>query len=40
MDHINPYRLEMGTNIKELLGKSLHDFWQKIIMDELKALES
>ncbi len=35
MDHINPYRLEMGTNIKELLGKSLHDFWQKIITDEL-----
>ena len=36
-DLIKPYRLEMGTNIKETLGKDLYEFWSNEI---LKSLEN
>ena len=32
-DLINPYRLEMGTSINEILGKSLTEFWKKETTD-------
>ena len=35
MDNINPYRLEMGTNTKLLLGESLVEFWKNAVTDEL-----
>ena len=31
LDLINPYRLEMGTSIKNILGEQLSDFWKKIL---------
>ena len=39
-DIIQPYRLEMGTNISSLLGKSLTDFWKEkitqLLNDDIK----
>jgi len=35
LDLIQPYRLEMGVNIKTILGKNLPQFWQKKIADFL-----
>lgn len=37
MDAIQPYRLEMGTKMKNGRGKSLYDFWGARIADRLKA---
>ncbi len=28
LDEIQPYRLEMGTDTKNLIGKNLYDFWE------------
>ena len=36
LDIISPYRLEMGTNTKTILGQSLVEFWKKDITDSLK----
>ncbi len=35
MDAIQPYRLEMGTKIKNPRGKSLYDFWGSRIGEQL-----
>ncbi len=35
MDAIQPYRLEMGTKMKNGRGKSLYDFWGGHISDQL-----
>jgi cytoplasmic iron level regulating protein YaaA (DUF328/UPF0246 family) len=35
LDLMQPYRLEMGTNSKEILGKNLPEFWQEKIADFL-----
>ncbi len=44
MDKMQPYRLEMGTKLKNPEGKDLYAFWKdnvtKRINDELKALKS
>jgi len=37
MDAIQPYRLEMGTKIKNPRGKSLYDFWGSRIAETLKS---
>jgi len=37
MDAIQPYRLEMGTKMKNPRGKSLYDFWGSRIADTLAA---
>lgn len=34
-DLIQPYRLEMGINLKVLGKQSLYDFWRKLITDRL-----
>lgn len=31
LDKISPYRLEMGTSIKDILGKNLPDYWKSDI---------
>ena len=36
LDLISPYRLEMGTNTKVILGQSLTEFWKKDITESLK----
>ena len=36
LDLISPYRLEMGTNTKFILGQSLVEFWKKDITISLK----
>ncbi|AZL15514.1 peroxide stress protein YaaA [Rickettsiales endosymbiont of Stachyamoeba lipophora] len=33
LDLLYPYRLEMGTNTKELIGQSLYQYWQQPITD-------
>lgn len=41
LDLIQPYRLEMGTNLKNPKGKNLYQFWQEKITDFLnKELEN
>ena len=35
MDAIQPYRLEMGTKMMNPRGKSLYEFWGRILADEL-----
>lgn len=35
LDLMMPYRLEMGTNMKEILGQNLPQFWQEKIADFL-----
>lgn len=37
MDAIQPYRLEMGTKMKNPRGKSLYDFWGSRISETLEA---
>ncbi len=37
LDAIQPYRLEMGTKLKNRRGKSLYDFWGTRIADKLNA---
>jgi cytoplasmic iron level regulating protein YaaA (DUF328/UPF0246 family) len=37
LDAIQPYRLEMGTKMKNTRGKSLYDFWGTILADQLNA---
>ncbi len=43
-DIVQPYRLEMGTNIISLLGKSLSDFWKEkitqLLNDDIKRNNS
>ena len=34
-DVIKPYRLEMGTNTKNILGSSLHDYWMKDVSESI-----
>ena len=34
-DCINPYRLEMGTSIKNILGEQLSDFWKKEVTESI-----
>lgn len=34
-DVIQPYRLEMGTKIKNPYGNNLYDFWQTLVTQEL-----
>jgi cytoplasmic iron level regulating protein YaaA (DUF328/UPF0246 family) len=36
-DHVQPYRLEMGTRLKTKHGGSLYDFWGDDIAETLKA---
>jgi cytoplasmic iron level regulating protein YaaA (DUF328/UPF0246 family) len=38
MDLILPYRLEMGTRLRNERGDNLYDFWQQIISAEIAAL--
>lgn len=38
LDLIQPYRLEMGTNLVTSRGKNLYAFWGKRITEELKRL--
>ena len=44
MDMIQPYRLEMGTALKNKKGKNLYDYWggqiTDMINDDLEALQS
>lgn len=40
LDVIYPYRLEMGTNTKAIIGKTLYDYWQDKIADYLNAQDS
>ncbi len=35
LDLIQPYRLEMGTNLKIGKAKNLYEFWKKIVTDSL-----
>jgi len=35
LDLIQPYRLEMGTNLKTQQGKDLYNFWSPILTDAL-----
>ena len=35
LDLINPYRLEMGTNMLSILGTDLYKFWEKEIVSSL-----
>ena len=35
-DDIEPYRLEMGTNNKNLLGEDLYQFWSKNVTAQIK----
>jgi len=37
LDAIHPYRLEMGTRLKNPEGATLYDFWGKDIAEALKA---
>jgi cytoplasmic iron level regulating protein YaaA (DUF328/UPF0246 family) len=37
LDMILPYRLEMGTRLRNPLGKNLYEFWQKIIPGHIAA---
>lgn len=37
LDLIQPYRLEMGTNIKVGTKKNLYEFWKKTITDALNS---
>jgi len=40
LDLIQPYRLEMGTKLKNNRGKNLYEFWGSMITDELnKSLQ-
>lgn len=34
-DQIHPYRLEMGTKLKNNKGNNLYDFWQDIITEKI-----
>ena len=36
-DKIQPYRLEMGTKINNILGESLYDFWKEKITNKINA---
>ena len=36
MDLIMPYRLEMGSRLKNLQGKDLYSFWQEKLTNQLK----
>jgi cytoplasmic iron level regulating protein YaaA (DUF328/UPF0246 family) len=36
MDAIQPYRLEMGTKLKTKRGKSLYEFWDSKIAEQLR----
>jgi cytoplasmic iron level regulating protein YaaA (DUF328/UPF0246 family) len=37
LDLIQPYRLEMGTRLKNARGKDLYEFWNEIITDAIKS---
>lgn len=37
MDKMQPYRLEMGTSLKNEKGSNLYDFWQDTITKEINA---
>tara|TARA_Y100000589_G_scaffold30494_1_gene25514 strand:- start:705 stop:1466 length:762 start_codon:yes stop_codon:yes gene_type:complete len=34
-DVIKPYRLEMGTNTKNIVGSSLHDYWKNDVSESI-----
>lgn len=36
LDLIQPYRLEMGTNLENKCGKDLYSFWGEMITDNIK----
>lgn len=36
LDHINPYRLEMGTKLKNKRGDNLYEFWGDKVKDYLE----
>lgn len=36
LDAIQPYRLEMGSALKNARGKSLYDFWRPVLAERLK----
>ncbi len=40
MDLIQPYRLEMGRNIKTKKAKNLYEFWEKDIADHLEKIDN
>jgi hypothetical protein len=40
LDLIQPYRLEMGTKMKNDKGEDLYDFWGDKITDQINKLES
>lgn len=37
LDRILPYRLEMGTPLKNARGKNLYEFWGELITDQIRA---
>jgi cytoplasmic iron level regulating protein YaaA (DUF328/UPF0246 family) len=39
LDLIQPYRLEMGTNLKNSAGNNLYKFWNEKISNEINQLE-
>ena len=40
LDLIQPYRLEMGTKLKNKKGKNLYEFWGNEITDKINTIES
>ncbi|SFV69978.1 UPF0246 protein YaaA [hydrothermal vent metagenome] len=40
LDLIQPYRLEMGTNLKNSLGKNLYQFWGTSISEVINKIET
>lgn len=37
LDLIKPYRLEMGTQLQNVRGKNLYEFWKQKVTDQLNA---
>jgi len=40
LDKIQPYRLEMGTNVSTQHGEKLHDYWKSILTNRLNEIVS
>jgi len=38
LDKILPYRLEMGTKLKNIKGKNLYDFWKERLTENLNVI--
>lgn len=37
-DNIRPYRLEMGTRTRDLLGETLYDFWKESVLEKMNQI--